>query len=364
VGDAKKTPLHGLHVEAGAKMVEFAGYDMPVRYTSDKAEHMAVREQCGLFDVSHMGEVFLEGKDAVACAQRLFSNDFSKVEAGGSMYTGMLNDKGGFVDDCIVYRFSDEKVLVCVNASNRDKDYAHIAKVAEGFDVTATDDSDSWVQIAVQGPNARALVAELVDDVMDIAPFCFAERDVTGGAGIVARTGYTGEDGFELYVPAASGPDLWRALVEKGEAHGRALCGLGARDTLRLEAALRLYGNDIDDEHTPLEAGLSWTVKIDKGDFIGRDALIAQKESGIPRRMRGVEMEGRGIPRHGYKILSTDGAEIGVVTSGTQAPFLGRPIALAYVDAAHAAFGSEVAVEIRGKPVPAKLAKLPFYKRA
>lgn len=383
----KRTPLFDRHVALGARMVDFAGYDMPVRYTSDKGEHMAVREGCGLFDVSHMGEVFLRGPRAVDAADRLFSNDIRRIAVGQAMYTGLLNHNGGFVDDCVVYRFAnevsgdavDQKILVCVNASNRAKDFDHIRGVVESeFNAgcTATDESDDWAQIAVQGPRAMDAVAALVaEDTREIGFFHFGERSFSAGdtvvnGAIVARTGYTGEDGFELYVPAATGAAVWDALLAEDLVDGVAVspCGLGARDTLRLEAGLSLYGNDINDEVTPLEAGLNFIVKLkdakkEPRSFIGADALRAQKEAGIPRKLCGLTMVERGIPRAGYPVQTEDGRVVGAVTSGTQAPFLGHPVAIALVEADSAAPEGRLFVNIRDKPVAATVQKLPFYRR-
>jgi len=369
----KRTPLYDKHVALGAMMVDFAGFEMPVRYSGDKAEHLAVRRGVGVFDVSHMGEVFLEGEGALAAVQRLFTNDANAIVDGQAMYAGLLNERGTFVDDAVVYRFSNEKFLVCVNAGNRDKDWAHIKAVVDrefAESVTARDEGEDWAQIAVQGPRAVDVVATLAgESVRDIKGYHFVEGDLALGggkrtSGIIARTGYTGEDGFELYVPTADGAALWDAVFAVKLDVEVTPCGLGCRDTLRLEAGMALYGNDIDDEHTPLEAGLGWVVKLDKGtDFIGAPALRAQKEAGIPRRLRGLEMLDRGIPRHGYPILGASGANIGVVTSGTQAPFLERAIAMAYVADAHAAFDGEVFVEVRGRPLKARVVKLPFYRR-
>jgi aminomethyltransferase len=348
-------------------VVDFAGFEMPVRYQGDKAEHMAVRTGVGLFDVSHMGEVFIEGERAMDAVQRLFTNDATKIVDGQAMYAGLLYENGTFVDDCVVYRFSPTRFLVCVNASNREKDFTYIRTVVERefTGVVARDDTDKWAQIAVQGPRACALVVSLTDDRAGaLGNYYFREGTIQTAkgpvSGIIARTGYTGEDGFELYVPSEVGPALWDILVERGGVP----CGLGARDTLRLEAGMALYGNDIDDQHTPLEAGLNFIVKLDKTvDFIGAAALRAQKASGVKRRLRGIEMGERGIPRHGYTLHDAAGAQIGVVTSGTHAPFLDRPIAMAYVDDAHSAFDTPVFVDVRGKKLKATVAKLPFYKR-
>ncbi len=384
----KRTPLYDQHVALGARMVDFAGYDMPVRYTSDKGEHMAVREGCGLFDVSHMGEVFLRGPRALDAADRLFSNDIRRISVGQAMYTGLLNENGGFVDDCVVYRFPNEvsgdavnqKILVCVNASNRAKDFGHIRGVVESeFNdgCTATDESDDWAQIAVQGPRAMDVVAALVaEDTREIGFFHFSERAFSAGTtvvngAIVARTGYTGEDGFELYVPADTGAALFRALLAFSNAAVGSVtpCGLGARDTLRLEAGLSLYGNDIDDQTSPLEAGLNFIVKLknaakEERAFIGAAALRQQKAEGIKRKLVGLTMSERGIPRAGYPVQTKDGTVVGKVTSGTQGPFVGKAIAIALVSTEHVAEGEAVNVIIRDKPVAADVHKLPHYKRA
>ena len=379
---AHRTPLYACHVALGARMVDFAGFDMPVRYTSDKAEHMVVRTGCGLFDVSHMGEVFLRGPGALDAADRLFSNDIRRIAIGQAMYTGLLNPNGGFVDDCIVYRFPDDSagqvLLVCVNASNRHKDFEHMRAVCEAefsSRVVATDDSDAWAQIAVQGPTAIDVVAALCgENVRSIEMFHFAEMTFNVGAtsvdnAIIARTGYTGEDGFELYVPAATGAAVLDALVAASTAERPVVpCGLGARDTLRLEAGLSLYGNDIDDTISPLEAGLNFIVKLNDAtgaprNFIGADALRAQKAAGIPRKLCGLVMLERGIPRGGYTVRTPEGVEVGVVKSGTQAPYLDKAIAIALVEASAAAAGGELCVVVREKPLRAAVQKLPFYRR-
>lgn len=384
----KRTPLYDVHVAKGAKMVPFAGYSMPVRYTSDKAEHMAVRQGCGLFDVSHMGEVFLRGHDVLAAADRLFSNDIRRIAPGQAMYTGLLNQDGGFVDDCIVYRFDDDEarsggpqqLLVCVNASNREKDFNHIRQVCEaefGGQCVATDESDDWAQIAVQGPHALDVVAGLLgEDLRTIGFFRFKQLDLqvaghTAKDSIVARTGYTGEDGFELYVPADVGAVLFAALCDFTSASVPLVvpCGLGARDTLRLEAGLSLYGNDIDDTVTPLEAGLNFIVKLNDADknprnFIGADALRRQKADGIPRKLMGLTVTGRGIPRAGYPVQTTDGTVAGHVTSGTQAPHLGKAIAIALLRTDAVQLGDQVNVIVRDKPVAADVHALPHYKRS
>lgn len=367
--ELKRTPVYDRHVAAGAKMVDFGGFEMPVRYVGEKVEHMAVREGVGMFDVSHMGEVFLEGEAALDAVQRLFTNDASAIVDGQAMYAGLLNERGTFVDDCVIYRYSPTKFLVVVNASNREKDFSWIDGVVQREfpgKVTARDEGEAWGQLAVQGPKAVDVVAKLCGEhVRDVGFYHFTTGAVAGVENsIIARTGYTGEDGFELYVPAGKAAAVWDAVVDAGKPFSLQPCGLACRDTLRLEAGMALYGNDIDDEHTPLEAGLGWIVKLDKGtDFIGADVLRKQKAEGIKRRLRGLEMVGRGIPRHGYRVLSSSGEPVGEVTSGTQAPFLNRPIAMAYVDEAHSALETPLAVEIRDKPVEARVAKLPFYRR-
>lgn len=368
----KKTPLYEQHVAAGARLVEFSGFEMPLRYSSDTEEHLAVRKGCGVFDVSHMGEVFIEGERALDAIQFLCTNDASSIEDGQAMYSGLLNAQGTFVDDAVIYRFHQNKFLICVNAGNREKDFAHIhQQVQQTFPegVEARDEGDQWAQIAVQGPHAIDVVAAICDeDVRTIKGYHFIEGSIRTAkgqtTGIISRTGYTGEDGFELYVPAEDGGAVWESIFAVTSAGTIHPCGLACRDTLRLEAGMALYGNDIDDAHTPLEAGLSWTVKLDKGtDFLGSDALRAQKAAGISRRLRGLEILDRGIARHGYRILSPDGQEIGEVTSGTKAPYLGKAIAMGYISQPHAAFGNEVLVEVRNRQLKAKIVKLPFYKR-
>lgn len=370
--ELKRTPLYDRHVAAGAKMVDFGGFEMPVRYAGEKVEHLAVREKVGVFDVSHMGEIVLEGERALEAADRLFSNDLRNVADGQAMYAGMLNERGGFLDDVIIYRYSATKLLVCVNASNRDKDFAWIDGVVQrefAGRVTARDEGEQWGQLAVQGPKAMDVVAKLCGEgVREIAPFRFHEGPIAGTTGIIARTGYTGEDGFELYMPSDQTVTVWDAVIEAGEPFGLERCGLACRDTLRLEAGLVLYGNDIDEDRTPLEASLGWIVKLktkagEERSFIGADALRAQKAAGVKQRLRGLEMVDRGIPRQGYRVLDEEGAAIGAITSGTHAPFLNRPIAMAYIDDAHAAEGAEVFVEIRNKPARARVVKPPFYRR-
>ena len=342
-------------------MVEFAGFDMPVQYNGVLEEHAAVRERVGIFDVSHMGEVTIEGPRALDCAQRLVTNDLSKCADGQAQYSALCNEKGGVIDDIIVYRYSPSRLFICVNASGREKDFTWMRDHAlEGARVEQH--SDDWAQIAIQGPQAPALVNGLcTPKVIDLAYYHFRpDVTVAGVPGcIVTRTGYTGEDGFEVFVPPAGARKLWDALVAKGAVP----CGLGARDSLRLEVAYRLYGNDMDEGHTPLEAGLGWIVKLDKpGGFVGSDALIQQKQSGLKRRIAGFKLTGKGIARHGYPVLK-DGKRVGEVTSGTMSPVLKEPIGLAYVPSELSKIGSSFDVEIRGKPVAAQVVKTPFVEK-
>ena len=357
----KRTPLHDQHVALGAKMVPFAGYEMPVQYpTGITAEHKAVRERCGLFDVSHMGEFLVRGPGAVAFVNAVTTNDVARLAVGQVQYSALLNARGTFEDDCLVYREADGIMLV-VNASNAAKDLAHIAPVAAGFDCTLTDASDAVALLALQGPLAPAVLQPLTDvDLSAIAYYHFAVGTVAGVGGVcVSRTGYTGEDGFELYFPPRDGAAVWAALTADARVTP---AGLGCRDSLRLEMGMALYGNDIDDTVTPYEANLGWIVKLAKGDFTGRDALVAQKAAGIPRRLVGFTMAERAIPRHGYPVWC-DGAPSGVVCSGTMSPSLGIPVGTCYLPAASAVEGKAFEVEIRGKRVAATVVKPPFYTR-
>ncbi|OJH38456.1 glycine cleavage system aminomethyltransferase GcvT [Cystobacter ferrugineus] len=358
----RRTPLNDGHRALGARMVDFAGWDMPVQYSSVIAEHEAVRNAVGLFDVSHMGEIEFRGPGALETANRLITNDLSKCADGQALYAGLLNEQGGFVDDVVAYRFSPERILIVVNASNKDKDFAWMQARAEG--VKPVDRSDDYAQIAVQGPKAVALVQRLTPvDLTKIGTYRFAEGPVAGIACIVSRTGYTGEDGFELYCAPGDAEALWKALLQEGQADGVKPCGLGARDSLRTEMKFALYGNDIDDAHTALEAGLGWICKLDKaGGFIGRDALAKQKAEGIQRKLVGFEVTGSGIPRHGYPLLK-DGQRVGEVTSGTQGPSVKKPIGMGYVPVELSGEGSTFDVEIRGRAVPAVVVKTPFWKK-
>jgi len=357
----KRTPLHGEHVALGGKMVPFAGFEMPVQYPSGiTAEHKAVREAAGLFDVSHMGEFILTGPQALDLIQKVTVNDASKMEVGQAQYSAMCLEHGGIVDDLIVYRFQDHWMLV-VNAANLDKDLAWIRTHAQGLDVEVEDRSDQTALLALQGPAAREILRPLADiDVDDVKYYRFMEGAVNGSPAVISGTGYTGEDGFELYVPADAAVPLWRALMDAGEGSGLIAAGLGARDSLRLEVGYALYGNDLDEEHTPLESGLAWITKLDKGDFIGRSALVEQKERGVPRRLVGLRLTEKGFPRPGYP-LAAEGAAVGVVTSGTVSPSLGYGVAMGYVPPELSKADTPLHVDVRGKLVGAVVQRPPFY---
>ncbi|HVP66891.1 MAG TPA: glycine cleavage system aminomethyltransferase GcvT [Anaeromyxobacteraceae bacterium] len=356
-----RTPLYDLHVASGARMVEFAGWDMPVQYGGLLEEHEAVRTRAGLFDVSHMGEVVFRGPKALESLNRAFTNDLVRIADGQAQYGCLCRDNGGIVDDVVVYRRSREELLVCVNAANRQKDFEWLRDHAGGADVR--NESDDWAQLAIQGPRAAAIVGRLTRAELGAVPaFRFADADVAGVHCTVARTGYTGEDGFELFCRPDRAPDLWRALFEAGRGDGLVPAGLGARDTLRLEMAYRLYGSDMDDSTTPLEAGLAWVVKTDKPEFVGREAILRQKAGGLPRKLVGFVLTDAGIARHGYDV-TRDGQKVGTVTSGTRSPSLKTSIGLAYVPPALAAEGSTFAIDIRGRPAAARVVKTPFYAR-
>jgi aminomethyltransferase len=359
-----RTPLYEQHVRAGARVVEFAGWDMPVQYAGILEEHDAVRTRAGLFDVSHMGEVVFRGPKALEALNRVFTNDLSKVADGQAQYGCLCRENGGIVDDVVVYRRSAEDLLVCVNASNRAKDFEWLKARAGGTPgVDLQNESDAWAQLALQGPLAPQILQRLTTvNLSAIRTYRFALGEVAGVPAIVARTGYTGEDGFEVFCPADAGPKLWDALLEAGQPEKAQPCGLGARDSLRLEMAYRLYGNDMDDGTTPLEAGLAWVVKLDKGDFVGRDALVRQKEQGLAKKLVGFVLTDTGIPRHGYDVLQ-EGRTVGTVTSGTKSPSLKIAIGLAYVPPALAAEGSTFGVDIRGRAAAARVVKTPFYSK-
>jgi aminomethyltransferase len=356
----KKTPLNGVEHELGGKMVDFGGWELPVQFAGILEEHAAVREHVGLFDVSHMGELTVNGPDALTLLQRATCNDVSKLANGRAQYNGLLYPTAGFVDDILIYQNSTDNFFIVVNASNTDKDYEWIADCAKGMDVEVRNVSADYAQLALQGPEAERLLQPLTDVALGgMKYYHFGTGNVDGIPAIVSRTGYTGEDGFEIYVAPSDGPRIMRKLIEAGAKP----CGLGARDTLRLEAKMALYGNDIDETTTPLEADLGWIVKVDKGDFFGRDVLQREKSEGPRRKLAGFEMVDRGIARHGYPVV--DGSEeIGVVTSGTHSPTLKKAIGLAYLPLDKSAPGSEFMILIRGKETRARVVPTPFYKRA
>ncbi len=342
-------------------MVDFAGWDMPVQYSSVIAEHEAVRTAAGLFDVSHMGEIEFRGPGALETANRLITNDLARCANGQAVYAGLLNDAGGFVDDVVAYRFSPEHIFICVNASNREKDFAWMKSRAQG--VAPVDRSDDYAQLALQGPKAAAILQRLTEArLAEVGTYRFTQGRVAGVDAIIARTGYTGEDGFELYVAPTAAEKLWFSLLEAGAADGLKPCGLGARDSLRTEMGYSLYGNDIDDTHSPLEASLGWIVKLDKPEFIGKAALLAQKTAGLTRRLVGFQLTAPGIARAHYPILK-DGQRVGEVTSGTMGPSTKTAVGLGYVPTALAAEGTALEIEIRGRAVPAVVKKPPFYKK-
>ncbi len=345
-------------------MVPFAGYNMPVQYSGLKNEHHAVREAAGMFDVSHMGEFFVEGPDALPFLQKVTSNDVSKLLPGKIQYSCMPNEEGGIVDDLLVYCFSNEHFLLVVNASNMEKDWNHLMQYTAGFDVTMRNDSDAYSLLAVQGPKATEILQSLTGvDLAEIKYYHFVIGEMAGISDvIISATGYTGAGGFELYVFNQDAKKLWDAVMAAGEPHGLLPAGLGARDTLRLEMGMCLYGNDIDDTTSPLEAGLGWITKFTK-EFVSSEKFAAQKEAGVSQKLVGFEMIDRGIPRHGYEIADLEGNVIGRVTSGTNSPTTGKNIGMGYVPVALAEEGSEFTVVIREKLIKAQVVKLPFVKK-
>ena len=355
------TPLHDIHAALGARLVPFAGYAMPIQYpTGIRAEHATVRTAAGIFDVSHMGEFTVRGPGAEALVQYLTVNDVSRVDIGQAQYSAFCNEDGRVLDDLLVYRFADRFMLV-VNAGNRARDWEWVAARSADFDVALSDDSDDTALIAVQGPASQRILDPITDvDLGGVGYYRFAEGSVGPGEGVISRTGYTGEDGFELYVPAGAAEAVWHAVSEAGAEHGLRAAGLGARDSLRLEMGYALYGNDLDEEHTALESGLGWIVKLEAGDFIGRDALAAEKERGVRRRLAAIRLTERGFPRPGYPIV-LDGEDVGSVTSGVASPSLGEGIALGYVPAAVARPGTEIGIRIRGRVIGARTQRPPFY---
>ena len=364
VADLRKTPLHARHRASNARMVPFAGWDMPVEYSGITAEHTAVRTRAGLFDVSHMGQIEVAGKNAMTVVDKLVCSDVAALQIGQAKYSGLLTPGGTFVDDVLVYRMAPSHFMIVANASNVQKDYAWIAEHVKAVgDAAAVDSSSRYALLALQGPASRDILQPLTGvELGELRPYWFANGEVANARATISRTGYSGEDGFEIFVPPNMADRVWQAVLESGRSADVIPCGLGARDTLRLEAAMRLYGNDIDESTTVLEAGLEWTVSWTKADFVGRDVLVQQREKGLERVIVGLEMVDRGIARHGYPIVR-DGRPVGVVTSGTQTPFLKKAIAMAYVPPDLSSPGSEIEVDVRGRPSKARVVPLPFYKR-
>lgn len=362
-----RTPFFEKHERLGGKFVDFFGWELPVQFAGIIEEHRHVREKVGIFDVSHMGEIRMRGPRAVEAIDRVITNHVGGLANGQACYSAVCLPSGGIVDDVIAYRIADDDILVCCNASNRAKDVAWFQEQA-GALCDVSDVSDQYGQLAVQGPLGPEVVAgafpELADRIREMPPFHHVQAPLDGVSVMISTTGYTGEKGFELYIPTSVATLVWERLWEAGQPHGIAPIGLGARDTLRLEMKFCLYGNDIDETTTPLEAGIGWTVKFDKGDFVGREALETQREQGLRRKLVAFKMEERGIPRQGYPIVDVEdpSVRLGVVTSGTQSPSLGEPIGLGYVDVPNHKRGKRIGIEMRGKVRRAKIVRAPFVE--
>jgi aminomethyltransferase len=360
----RRTPLYEAHAEAGAKLVDFAGWEMPVQYAGVIDEHRAVRTAAGLFDVSHMGEFVISGPGALDFVQGFTPNDVAKLEPGRIHYSALLTREGTFIDDLLVYRLADQELMLVVNASNIDGDFAWIEALPRPAGVRLENRSDRIALLALQGPRALEILQPLTATALaPIKYYGFSRGEVAGKPALISRTGYTGEDGFELYVEPQDALELWRAISAAGAGAGLVPAGLGARDTLRLEAGMALYGHEIDRETTPWEAKLDWMVKLAKGDFIGREALVAARERGPERQLVGFEVESRGIARQGCSVVR-DGERVGVVTSGTWSPTFEKALGMAYVPVAMAPVGTPAEIDVRGKPVAARVTALPFYKRS
>lgn len=361
---AARTPLYECHLEAGARMVEFAGWEMPMRYSGLIEEHRAVRGAAGLFDVSHMGEISVRGAGAEAFLQHLTPNDVTRLAPGRAHYSGLLTERGTYLDDLLVYRLGEDEFLLVVNAANAAGDFEWVASQAAGCDgVEVEDVSSRWALLALQGPRALEILAPLVaGDLSAIRYYGFRRGEVAGVEGLLSRTGYTGEDGFELYLPTDAAAGVWRRLLQQGASAGLVPAGLGARDTLRLEAGMALYGHEIDATTTPLEAGLDWVVKLDKGDFIGRDALVAQRDQGVERKLIGFEIRGRGIARQGHEVVA-GGAVVGQVTSGTWSPTFEKALGMAHVPVDLSVPETALTLAVRGRELEAQVVELPFYRR-
>ncbi|HVW87202.1 MAG TPA: glycine cleavage system aminomethyltransferase GcvT [Bryobacteraceae bacterium] len=359
----KRTPLYEAHRESGAKMVDFGGWEMPVQYSGLVDEHHTVRKAVGLFDVSHMGEIEIRGPEAMKLVDYATTNAVAKLKSGQAQYSGLLYEHGGFVDDVLVHKVADDSFFLCVNASNQEKDFEHIAGLKNGFDCEVEFAGPKYAQLAIQGPKALETAQTLTGTPLaDIRYYWFRDSEFAGVPARIARTGYTGEDGFEVYIAPENALATWKAIMEAGKPHGIKPCGLGARNTLRLESKMALYGHEISASISPLEADLAWIVKMEKGDFVGRDALRRQIERGLTRKLTGFEMRGRGIGRDGYEVL-IGGQPAGWVTSGSPSPTLNRNIGLCYLPIDRAKPGEKIEIVVRNQAVEAETVPTPFYKR-
>jgi len=358
----KRTPLNWVHRQLGARLVDFGGWEMPVQYSGILEEHHAVRAAVGLFDVSHMGEIEIRGPEAFRLTDFVTTNAVARLQPGQIQYSALLYPHGGFVDDILVHKVAEDHYFLCVNAANQEKDYKHIA-AENRWDAEVEFASERYAQLAIQGPRALATLQRLTPaDLSSLRYYHFLDGEAARARARIARTGYTGADGFELYVPPEEAPRLWREVLEAGREFGIRPCGLGARNTLRLEARMALYGHELDASTTPWEAGLAWIVKLDKGDFLGRAALVAQRERGVRRKLIGFEMRGRGIARDGYEAF-IDGSPAGWVSSGGPSPTLKKNIGLCYLPAEHAVIGKTIQILIRDQLVEAVTVPTPFYRR-
>ena len=367
----KRTALYDDHKKLGGRLIDFGGWELPVQYSGIADEHLACRSAAGLFDVSHMGEVLVHGQSAEAYLNFLITQDISRCAVGQAMYTTMCYETGGIVDDLVIYRLTTDRFLVIMNASNTEKDYQHMIDIKDQFqsrwqDLQITNESAHYSQIAIQGRKAQSILSKLTKaPLSSLKTYWFLEGTLLGSVpALIGRTGYTGEDGFEIYTAWNDGSKVWNALIESGTPEGLKPCGLGARDTLRLEMKYPLYGNELSDQTNPLEAGLGWVVKLNKSEFMGRDSILKAKEQGLKRKLVGLKMIGRGIPRHGYTVHAPDLDEtIGEITSGAPSPCLKESIGIAYIDEAYSQIGSQIAVDIRGAKILAEIVQTPFYKR-
>ena len=359
----KKTPLNETHRRAGGKMVDFGGWEMPVQYSGVVAEHLATREQAGLFDVSHMGEIWVEGEDAIKFVNRLTTNDVTKLVDGQAQYSALTNETGGVVDDLLVYRFDEGKLLLVVNAGTTDKDWDWITSHKGTENITLTNASKDYCQIAIQGPRAVEIAQKLTDEKLDeIKYYHFTVGKFDGVDAIISRTGYTGEDGFEIYADPKYAAQIWDKFLETGAEYGVLPCGLAARNTLRLESAMSLYGHELSDDISPLEANLGWICKLNKGDFTGREAMAQLKEKGLEKKLVGFEMIDQGIARDEFDVYINN-EKVGAVTSGSPAPYLKKNIGLAFVPTEFAKTGQEIKIDVRGRKLAAQIVPTPFYKR-